>query len=1085
MRFARILFAAAFVALFALPAVAADEGTRLLHYADIHGNKIAFVYAGDIWIVDANGGMARRLTSADGLELFPKFSPDGRWIAFTGDYSGTRQVHVISVDGGEPRQLTYYNDVGALPPRGGIDNEVLGWTPDGKSILFAAHRLPWGPRMTRHYIVPFAGGMETPLEIPEGFGGEFSPDGTKLVYTPIAREYRTWKRYYGGRAQDVWIYDLANHSSEQITNWKGTDNQPMWVGNSIYYTSDDNGGTLNLWAYDLGTKQTKQVTHHDDWDVLWPSAGPGGIVYEAGGWIWRFDPATGKDMKVPIVVSGDFKGRVARFVNVKDNIDSATISPSGARALIEARGDVSSVPAKDGEIRNLTATPGVREMSPTWSPDGKLIAYLSDQTGEYELYIRSASDGSTRQVTSNGNTWRFAPAWSPDSAKIAIADKHAKLRWIDVASGKITDVDQGKWNDLNDYAWSPDSKWIAYSKTADSQESSIWVYSLASGKTMQMTGDDTNDYAPAWDPEGRYLYFLSDRDFNLTFSGYEFDFVYTDPTRVYAGLLNADAPALFPPKSDEETTGTPKKSDAAKKDDGKSTAAKPLVVDAAGFVSRVIALPVTSGNYRSLNATKKGPLYIVGDGGKTAIKYYDIADRKEQTVLEGANGYDLAAGGEKLLFRAGGKWGIASVAPGQKTGEGLLDLDSLSVKVDPTAEWREEFVDGWRTFRDWFYDPNMHGLDWKAIRAKYEPLVAHIAHRTDLDYIFGEMGGELSSGHVYIQSNQDWAPSGVENGLLGADIVADPSGWFRIARIFHGENWHDNTRSPLTEPGVNVNEGDFILAVDGVSTKGVDNFYRLLENKANHVVTLRVSSKADGSAAHDENVKTIGSETDLRYVDWVRSRREYVDKKSGGRIGYIHLPNTATDGTRELFKGYYAESRKDALILDDRYNGGGFIPDRMIALMERPILSYWARREIEPFMTPGIANEGPKAMLINGYASSGGDALPYYFRERKLGTIIGTRTWGGLIGLSGNPGLMDGGSVLVPTFRIFDTSGMWVVENEGVSPDIEVIDRPELIMQGIDPSLDKAIEVLMKQLEENPPQHPKTPTPPKQWPLKK
>ena len=1058
---------------------AQDDTTRLLRYADIHGDMIAFVYAGDIWTVDAGGGVAKRLTSHDGLELFPRFSPDGRWIAFTGDYSGSRQVHVISVKGGEPRQLTFYNDVGPLPPRGGVDNQVLGWTPDGTKVLFLAHRLPWGERMERHYVVPFEGGMETPLEIPEGFGGMFSPDGTKLVYTPIGREFRTWKRYRGGRAQDVWIYDLANHSSEQITDFVGTDNQPMWVDGKIYFTSDRTG-ILNLYEYDLATRTTRQVTSHADWDILWPSAGPHSIVYEAGGWIWRFDPKTGQTAKVPIEVYGDFKGTIPYYQKVKDNIQNATISPSGKRVLFEARGEIFSVPAKDGETRNLTATSGVREVSPSWSPDGAWMAWLSDQTGEYELFVQK-TDGSepAKRITTGGDTWRFQPVWSPDSSRLAFGDKHSKLRWLDVKSGRITDVDMGRFNDLTYYRWSPDSKWIVYTKAGESLQSALWLYSIEQSRTFQLTSGDTNDYNPVFDPEGRYLYFLSDRDFNLTFSGFEFDYLYTDPTRVYVGILASDGVALFKPKSDEETgtpADTPKKDDE-EKDEKKAEPKKDVRIDIAGFESRVTALPGKPGNYRSLEASASAVFYLSGDGQETKLQMFDIKEEKEQTVLEGVTAYELSAKGDKVLFRNGGNWGIADAKPGQKSSDGTLDLGRLETRIDPRAEWQQEFADAWRTFRDWFYDPNMHGVDWNAMRTKYEPLVAHINHRTDLDYILGELGGELNSGHVYIQSSQDWQPDEIQSGLLGAEIVSDPSGLFRIDRIFPGENWHEDFRSPLTEPGVNVRAGDYIIEVDGVSTKSVANFYQLLENKAGRVVRLRVNSTPGLEGAREEKVRPIRQEVNLRYLDWIKSRREYVEKKSNGRIGYIHLPNTATEGNRELYRGFYAQSHKDALIFDARYNGGGFIPGTMIELIERPILSRWARRNIEPFVTPGIAHQGPKVTLINGYSSSGGDAFPYYFRKRGLGKLIGTRTWGGLIGLSGNTDLMDGGSVLVPTFRFFD-EGMWEVENEGVRPDIEVIDRPELIMRGIDPSLDKAIEVLLEDLERNPPSKPVTPTPP-------
>lgn len=1056
--------------------------TRLLRQPAISGNKVAFVYAGDIWVVDASGGDARRLTSDDGVEYFPKFSPDGSQIAFTGEYSGSRQVYVISAEGGQPKQLTFYNDVGAMPPRGGIDNRVLDWSPDGKLILFNPHRLPWSDRMPKHYVIPAAGGMETPLAIPEGSGGMFSPDGTKIVYTPIEREFRTWKRYRGGRAQDVWIYDLKTNQAEQITDSPATDNQPLWVGNTIYFTSDREGGKLNLYAYDLATRQTRKVTNHTDYDVLWPSSDRRQIVYECGGAIWRFDPATSRDEQIPIHVYGDFKNTVPYFRNVRDEISSFTLSPTGARALFEARGEIFSVPAKKGEIRNLTQTPGVREMAPSWSPDGRWVAYLSDRTGdEYEIYVRPADgSGAERQVTSGGKSWRFDPIWSPDSRMLAYSDKDHTLHVLDVAGGKVTDVDRGEYGDITHYRWSPDSKWLTYTKNNDVRFSVIYVYNLPAARAYALTSGMTDDNEPVFDPKGRYLYFTSNRDFNLTFSAFEFNYVYTDPTRVYVAVLAADGPALFLPESDEEKVSSDKPTDQqkakgalsagtpdAKSEETASKKTPDVKIDVAGFEKRVRAIPGPSGSYRALAAVPAGVVYINGAGARAQLKLYDIDDQKEETLLDAVRAYDVSATGDKAVYRSGSDYGIIALKGGAK-GE-PLSLDHLEAKIDPRAEWTQEFNDAWRILRDFFYDPNMHGVDWAAIRTRYGQLVPYVSHRADLDYILGEVAGELNSGHVYVESSDDWQVKRVNNGLLGADIAADGSGYFRIQHIFPGENWHQSFRSPLTEPGVKVKEGDYILAVDGVSTKGVDNFYRLLENKADRVVTLSVNARPDASGAHDERVRPISKETNVRYLDWVQSRRAMVDRMSGGRIGYIHLPNTAQEGNRELFKYFYPQADKDALIVDDRYNGGGFIPDRMIELLDRPILNYWVRRGEKPSMTPAYAHRGPKVMLINGYSASGGDALPYYFRERKMGKLIGTRTWGGLIGISGNPSLMDGGSINVPQFRFLDPSGIWAVEGTGVAPDIEVVDRPDLVAAGHDPSLEKAVEVLMEELKQNPP----------------
>ena len=1078
-----------------LPAVvSADEPqTRLLRFPDIEGDRIAFVFAGDIWVVGAEGGVARRLTSHEGMELFPKFSPDGRWIAFSGEYSGTRQVHVISVDGGAPRQLTFYSDVGAMPPRGGVDYQVLGWTPDGKQVLFNANRLPWNERMARRYVVPAAGGMESPLEIPEGGSGTFSPDGSKYVYTPISREFRTWKRYRGGRAQDVAIYDLENHASETITDWIGTDTMPVWLGDTIYFASDRER-TLNLFAYDTKSKATRKVTSHADYDVLWPSGGSRDLVYECGGYIYRFDPAKGASVRVPIRVFGDFEGTIPYFKNVASDIESFAISPLGARALVVARGDVFTVPAKDGSTRNVTRSSGVRERDASWSPDGKWIAYLSDRTGEYEIFVRPADgSGNERRVTTDGGIWRFAPRWSPDATRLAYADKDLRLRIADVATGKTIDVDRAGYGDITDYAWSPDGRWLTWSKEVETRMSALFVHELATGKTTRLTPGTTNDRAPVFDPKGRYLYFLSDRDFNLKFSSWEFTYQYQDATRVYLALLTKGTPAPLLPKSDEETPPADETTkDEAKKDEGTKGESKPeagdeedgtkpagrvaVAIDIDGFESRVRAVPGSSGTYAQLAATAEGPIYLVGEEGSRRLTLYNLEQRKEETVLDGVDGYALSSKGEKLAYRKGDEYGIADAKGGQSGTR--LALERLEMKIVPREEWAQIFTDGWRLLRDWFYDPKMHGLDWNLMRERYGAMVPHVAHRADLDFIFGELGGELNAGHVYVSWGDFPKPKRRNGGLLGAEIAGDPSGYFRVAKIFPGENWHDSYRSPLTEQGVSVRRLDNILAVDGASTKGVDNFYRLLENKGGQVVVLLVNSRPDPRGARVEKVRAISRETNLRYLEWVRERRAIVDKASGGRIGYIHLPNTAEEGNRELFKHFYPQAGKEALIIDDRYNGGGFIPDRMIELLDRPVLSYWARRGAGPNQTPGFAHQGPKVVLMNGYSASGGDAFPYYFRKRGLGKLIGTRTWGGLIGLSGNPDFVDGGNVSVPQFRFFDTEGMWAVENRGVEPDIEVVDRPELVAKGEDPSLEKAVDVLLEELAKNPRKPVVIPVPP-------
>jgi len=1086
MEFAMRSLLLVFIAFLGIGPVVAQADTRLLRLPAIHGEQIAFVYGGDIHTVSAQGGVAQRLTSHEGLELYPRFSPDGRWIAFSAEYSGTRQVWVMPAAGGTPRQLTFYGDVGPMPPRGGTDYRILDWTPDGKHILVRANRTPYGQRNGVPFLVPFEGGMEKPLGPPETGGGMLSADGELYVYTPIDREFRTWKRHRGGRAQDVWTYDLANNTSRQLTDFVGTDHQPMWVDGRIYFVSDRDF-TLNLFVMDLDGANLSKVTSFDDFDVLWPSSDRQRIVFEQGGYVWLHEPATGETRRIPIEVRGDRPHALPSFKNVTAQIESFDIAPQGERAVFGARGEIFTVPAEHGEIRNISRSPGAREISVSWSPDGKNIAYLSDASGEYEIYLRPQDgSGEEKRITRDGNTWRFPPVWSPDGKMLAYADSANRLSLVDVDSGRVRQIDttrhtNASFRDLTQYVWSPDSQWLAYTKVNESYNSSIWAYSVRDGEVMQLTSDATNEQSPAFDPEGRYLYFTSTRDWNLVFSSYEFNYLYNNASRVFAATLAADGPALNRPRSDE-VGAAQAETQGKDEDDGKKNSSKPLKFDVAGFNDRVVALDVPSGNYVGLTANEAGVFFVAAGSDGAQLRHYDLEKREAETVLEGISGYALSADGKKVLWRHQDKFGIADAKPGIEKDKTALDLDKLEMRVDPRVEWQQIYVDGWRILRDWFWDPGHHGQDWEAIRERYAPLVGHVAHRADLDYIFGELAGELNAGHIYVNSSPDMPKvERVPAGMLGALIEAHESGYFRIARIYPGENWHDYYRSPLTEAGVTAAEGDFILAVDGVSTRGVDNFYRLLENKGDRVVELTLNDRASERGARVERIRTVTSEVNLRYLDWVTSNRRMVHELSGGRIGYIHVPNTAVEGNRELLKGMLAEARRDALIIDDRYNGGGFIPDRMIEMLARTPLNYWVWRGFEPQRRPLLSHDGPKAMLINGLASSGGDALPYYFRKLGLGPLIGTRTWGGLIGISGNPELADGANIIPATFRFLDTEGNWAVEDEGVAPDIEVIDRPEAIAAGRDPSIEKAVEVLLETLEQEPPTDVVLPPPPKDF----
>ncbi len=1059
-------FLAATLSLLIVTAAAAQEqDTRLLRFPHVHGDQVVFTYAGDLYTAWTTGGPATRLTSHEGLEIFARYSPDGRWIAFSGEYAGTRQVYLIPATGGEPKQLTFHPDVGPMPPRGGYDHLVVDWTPDGSKILIRANRTPFGDRVGRYYLVdPFNGGLEQPLEIPEGATiASFDPTGTKLAYNIKSREWRHWKRYEGGRQQDVWIYDLADHTSQRITDYTGTDNSPLWVDDAVYFTSDRGADRrLNLWKHDTRTGQLTQVTHHDDFDVLWPSRGQGGVVYESGGWVWHLDPATDQSRKLAIAVRGDRPHTTPHWTEVGDRIESGDIAPSGNRAIFGARGEIFTVPAEHGDVRNLSGT-AARERAVSWSPDGRSIAYLSDATGSYELYVRAADGtGAPRALTSEGGGWMESPTWSPDSRWIAWADERNRIRAVDVASGRIREVDATTTGRLNDFSWAPDSKWLAYSKRSPNSMNSVWLYSFDRSQATQVTGDMTDEAQPTFDPAGRYLYFVSARDFDYGDRGFD--------ARIFAATLRAETPHPFPPRSDEEPAARP---DAAA-EAATSSSGENVVIDLDGLGDRIVALPgIEPGSYRSLTGTKDGLLYM----SDRTLHSFSLESRESKKVMDGIFAYVTTPDRSKLLYMAGGKYGIVPASPGQSTDK-ALDLSGMEMRVDPRTEWAQIYHDAWVIMRDWFYDPALHGVDWDAMYAKYRPMVDHVAHRADLDFIIAELIGEMNVGHAYVNSSPEMpGPDRVPVGLLGAEF--EPVGdRYRLANIFPGENWHEEFRSPLREPGVQVREGDFLIAIDGEAVTTADNPYRFLVNKADRTVRVTVSDRANGRNARTYEVRPVTSELGLRYQEWTARNAAIVDSLSNGRIGYIHLPNTAVPGHRELFEGFRPLHQKEALLIDDRYNGGGFIPEEMALMLGRPLLNYWSRRNIDLYSQPSVVHTGPKAVLINGQASSGGDAFPFYFKQLGLGPLIGERTWGGLVGISGNPGFVDGGSIAVPVFAFVNEEGEWAVEGTGVSPDIEILDRPEDVAAGREPILEAGVRYLLEELEKPQYQRPRTPVGP-------
>ena len=1072
--FGLICVSVCFLCLGLFSAQAVDEA-RLLRFPDINGNLVVFVYAGDIWSVPASGGEARRLTSDIGLELFPKISPDGRLIAFSAEYSGTRQVYVMPSTGGVPKQLTYYNDIGTLPPRGGFDHQVLDWTPDGRTVLIKANRTPYGDRSGKYFLISVEGGLETSLQIPEGSGATFSPDGKSIAYTPIMREFRTWKRYRGGRAQDVWTYDLEKDQAKRITDFAGTDQHPIWYKDRIYFVSDRDL-TLNIYAYDLKTGALEKITDYTDYDVLWPSGKQGVVAYENGGFLWKLDLGTRETQKIPVKIHFDNPNVLPSFQNVKENIGNFDLSPTGKRAVFEARGEIFTVPEKEGLTYNLTASQGVRELFPRYSPDGKYIAFYSDKSGEYEVYLMEAgSSGNPKvtELTAGSASWRFAPVWSPDSGKLLYSDKTQNVQVLDVKTKKVTVVDKARRSDITDYGWSPDSKWITYTKEADNGQGSLWVHSLEQGKSYQLTDGRFNDFSPVFSRDGKYLNFLSNRSFNLDFSGFEFAYIYNKATRIYALALTKTAPVLFPEKNDVEAE---KKEEPAAPAAAKDKAAKdaapeakgpePVRIDFDGLGDRIMVFPPEADNYQALAAIDGGIVYFKSG----ELHKFTLEDKKDNLVIKGIGNGVLSADCKKVLYQSQETCGIIDLSPNQKPGDGALNLADLTVKVEPLKEWAQIYRDGWRIFRDWFYMPNMHGLNWERMKDKYGALVPYVSHRADLDYIFGELVGELNVGHSYVDWGTFARPKRVEGGLLGAEFKADDkAGRYIISKIYKGENWDESSRSPLTEQGVEVREGDYLIRLNGQEVTTRDNPYRFLENTAGKKMSLVVNAKPAAEGAREYWVRPVKSEQRLFYLDWVASRRAMADKLSGGRVGYIHVPDTAVAGNRELFKGFYAYADKEALVIDERYNGGGFIPDTMVDLLGRRLLNYIAGRTPEMTTTPTYVHQGPLVMLINHSAGSGGDAFPYYFKKLKLGLTIGTRTWGGLVGLSGNPGFTDGSTVEVPTFGFVGTDGDFAVEGLGVAPDIEVIDSPDLVAKGRDPALEKGVQVLLEELQKNPP----------------
>ncbi len=1079
----------------------------MLRYPDVSATHIVFVYANDLWIVPREGGVALPLASPPGPETFPRFSPDGAQIAFVGNYDGNRDLYVIPRDGGTPTRVTYHPAAETL-------NDVA---PDG-DLIFSTNGLAGLPRQQQLFRVSPAGGLPSQLPVPYGANGAISPDGQWLAYTPHSTDQRTWKRYRGGMATDIWLFHLTRHESVQMTVWEGTDSIPMWHAQTVYYLSDAGANhRLNIWAYDTAARTHRQVTDFADYDVKFPAIGPGPagggeIVFQLGPELMLLDLASGKSAAVKILIPGDRPTIRPRAADVSQTLGSFDVSPGAKRVAIEARGDLWTAPAEKGSPRNLTRSSGVAERMPSWSPDGRWIAYFSDESGEYELYVMQCDGKSPprRLTTSDAATlpaaFRYNATWSPDSKHIVFTDKAGNIFLHALESDRTRRIDVDPWAQQPRVSWSHDSNWLTYAKGGRNQRQSVWLYDIEAGQAHAVTAGMFSDSWPVFDREGKYLFFASGREITAPIYDHTGEtFVYVDPDVLMVVPLRKDIPSPFAPKSDEQTwTEAPASQPAAASASAPATttattpadpaaeagqAKKPekLKIDIEGFESRAVRVPVDRGSFYRLQVSDKGHLLYVrgprpGSGGEPSLQVIDLAaeKREEKTVIAGVGSYAITADGKKLAVAKGGSIAIIDAAPDQKMDK-TVSRDGMTVQVEPREEWRQIFTEAWRIQRDYFYDPNMHGVDWAAVRRQYEPMLADCTSREDVSYVIGEMIAELNVGHAYVWGSGAVDPQPeVSVGLLGCDFALE-SGGYRISRVYSGAAWDIDARGPLSQPGVDVKVGDYLLAVNGVPVDATRSPWAALQGMAGRTVTLTVGAAppqvgaASQPGSRDVVIELLASEVNLRYRDWIERKRAYVAEKTGGRVGYVYVPNTGVDGQTDLFRQVHGQLDKDALIIDERWNGGGQIPVRFIELLNRPIYNYWAKRDGYDWYSPSETIPGPKCMLINGLAGSGGDAFPHYFRKAGLGKLIGTRTWGGLVGISGNPGFVDGGSTTAPTFAFYDPDGTWGIEGHGVDPDMVVIDDPAKMVDGGDPQLDAAIAHMLEELKLRPYVTPKRP----------
>ena len=1076
-------FLVAALAYSAVSSAALAQGTRLLRHPSVSRDLVAFEYAADLWVVSRSGGPARRLTSTPGVETDPHFSPDGSQIAFSATVAGNTDVYVVPTAGGEPRRLTYHP---------GADL-VRGWTPDGRRVVFASARVS-APQQAymRLWSVPLEGGLPEPLPMPRAFNGVYSPDGKRVAYAEISRAFipqwydaSEWRHYRGGRTQPVRLMTLADYSVEKLPWSSSNDSDPMWVGSTVYFLSDRNY-TTNLFSYRVDTKELRQLTQHDDFDIMNASAGPDAIVYEQAGYIHLFDIKAGHSRRLTIEVTGDLPWARPQFKRVAAMIRNASLSPTGVRAAFEARGDIFTVPAEKGDTRNLTRSTGVHDREPVWSPDGAQIAWFSDVSGEYQIMLGDQNGSEKpRALPLPSAAFYSGLAWSPDGKHLSFEDNHLTLWSLETATGRTTKIASETYHDPArqlDAVWSPDSRWLAFSNNLDSHLRAIFLHSFADGKTYQITDGMADAVSPAFDAGGKYLYFLASTDYGPRTGWLEMSSIDRPVRRsVYMAVLSASEPSPLLPEAGDEpgaTTSPPK--------------AKPdttVRIDIEGIGQRILAISIPPGDYSNLTSGAAGTFFYSepgGTGGRGGaplrLQRYQLKDRAAAPFLEGIRSYTLSADRKKLLYQgaaggAGSSWGIVSTERPAKVGDGAINVAQLEMWVDPRAEWQQIFRETWRIQREFFYDAKMHGADWKGVFDKYSPLVPYIGHRSDLGYVIAMMGGELVVGHSYLTGAGDEpTETPVAVGLLGADLTLE-NGHYRIHHIYSGESWNPELRAPLGAPGIQVAEGDYLLEVNGRPLTPPANPYSLFEGTAEHQTVIRVNKAPSLEGSRLVTVVPIASEEALRTRAWIEQNRRTVDELSGGRLAYVWLPNTGGPGYTSFTRYFYAQQQKDGAIIDERYNQGGQVADYIVNELDRKLMGYFAQRDGKISTSPTAGIFGPKVMLINESAGSGGDALPYYFHQRKVGPLVGTTTWGGLVGTLGTPPTIDGGGITAPSLAFYDLNGKWSVENEGVRPDIEVEYVAADVIRGHDPQLERAVKEAVKLLEQNPVRHVPRPAP--------